>query len=139
VHRPSWESAKVDFGGRKGFIQLALDHGVPIVPVVTIGGQETALFLSRGEWLAKLLQLDKLLRLKVLPIQIAPPWGLVVGDFFARIPLPAKITIEVMEPVDLEEEFGSAPDVDEVYDELTTRMQGTLTALQSERRFPVIG
>ena len=23
VHRPSWESAKVDFGGRKGFIRLA--------------------------------------------------------------------------------------------------------------------
>src|SRR5213079_3528375 len=24
VHRPSWESGKVDFGGRKGFIRLAL-------------------------------------------------------------------------------------------------------------------
>ena len=23
VHRPTWESAKVDFGGRKGFIRLA--------------------------------------------------------------------------------------------------------------------
>ena len=34
VHRPSWDSAKVDFGGRKGFIRLALDKGVPIVPVV---------------------------------------------------------------------------------------------------------
>ena len=29
-------------------------HDVPIVPVVTIGGQETALFLDRGAWLAKL-------------------------------------------------------------------------------------
>src|SRR5205085_4013955 len=25
VHRPSWESNKVDFGGRKGFIRLALE------------------------------------------------------------------------------------------------------------------
>ena len=54
VYRPSWESAKVDFGGRKGFLRLALRKDVPIVPMVTIGGQETALFLSRGEWLAKL-------------------------------------------------------------------------------------
>jgi 1-acyl-sn-glycerol-3-phosphate acyltransferase len=139
VHRPTWESAKVDFGGRKGFIQLALDRDVPIVPVVGIGGQETALFLSRGEWLARLLRLDTLFRLKVLPISIAPPWGLVIGDLYGRIPLPAKITMEVMQPIDLREEFGDDPDLDEVYDELITRMQGTLTALQSERRLPVIG
>jgi 1-acyl-sn-glycerol-3-phosphate acyltransferase len=48
VHRPSWESAKVDFGGRRGFIRLAKEHGVPLVPVVSIGGQETALFVTRG-------------------------------------------------------------------------------------------
>jgi 1-acyl-sn-glycerol-3-phosphate acyltransferase len=139
VHRPSWQSSKVDFGGRKGFISLALDRGVPIVPVVAIGGQETALFLSRGEWLARLLRLDTLLRLKVLPILIAPPWGLVIGDMAGRIPLPAKITMEVMAPIDLGEEFGPDPDLDEVYDEVTTRMQGTLTALASERSLPVIG
>src|SRR5437868_3590620 len=49
VHRPSWQSSRVDFGGRKGFLRLALEQDVPIVPVVAIGGQETALFLSRGE------------------------------------------------------------------------------------------
>ena len=53
VHRPTWESARVDFDGRKGFIRLALSKDVPIVPVVSIGGQETALFLSRGERLAR--------------------------------------------------------------------------------------
>src|SRR5206468_8649945 len=49
VHRPSWESSRVDFNGRKGYIRLALEKGVPIVPIVALGGQETALFLSRGE------------------------------------------------------------------------------------------
>jgi 1-acyl-sn-glycerol-3-phosphate acyltransferase len=39
VHRPTWERNKVDFAGRKGFIELALDRDVPIVPVVSIGGQ----------------------------------------------------------------------------------------------------
>jgi 1-acyl-sn-glycerol-3-phosphate acyltransferase len=139
THRPSWESGKVDFAGRKGFIRLALDAGVPIVPVVSIGGQETALFLSRGGGLAKALRLDKLLRLKVLPISIALPWGLNIGDFAGHIPLPAKITIEVLPPIDLEREFGPDPDVDEVYAHVTAQMQEALEGLAAERRFPVIG
>jgi len=36
VHRPSWQSSRVDFGGRKGFLRLALEQEVPIVPVVAI-------------------------------------------------------------------------------------------------------
>jgi len=139
THRPSWEGDKIDFAGRKGFIRLALDAGVPIVPVVSIGGQETALFLSRGAGLAKALRLDKLLRLKVLPISIALPWGLNVGDFAGHIPLPAKITIEVLPPIDLEREFGPDPDVDEVYAHVTAQMQEALDGLAAERRFPVIG
>ena len=139
THRPSWEGDKVDFAGRKGFIRLALEAGVPIVPVVSVGGQETALFLSRGAGLAKALRLDKLFRLKVLPISIAAPWGLNVGDFLGHIPLPAKITIEVLPPIDVREEFGPDPDHDEVYDHVTGQMQDALDALAAERRFPVIG
>lgn len=139
THRPSWEGDKIDFAGRKGFIRLALDAGVPIVPVVSIGGQETALFLSRGGGLAKALRLDRLLRLKVLPISIALPWGLNIGDFAGHIPLPAKITIEVLPPIDLEREFGPDPDVDEVYAHVTAQMQEALDGLAAERRLPVIG
>jgi len=139
VHRPSWERNKVDFGGRKGFIRLALKHDVPIVPVVTVGGQETALFLSRGEGLAKALMLDRTLRLKVLPISIALPWIVNVGDLLGHIPLPAKITIETLPPIHLREEFGDDPDVDEVYEHIHRVMQETLDALAAERRFPVIG
>src|SRR4051794_2297276 len=139
VHRPSWERNRVDFGGRKGFIRLALEEDVPIVPVVSIGGQETALFLSRGERLAQALNLDKLFRLKVLPISIALPWGLNVGDMLGHIPLPAKITVEALPPIHLREEFGAEPDVDEVYDHLQRLMQETLDALAAERRLPVIG
>lgn len=139
VHRPSWQRNRVDFDGRQGFIRLALDEGVPIVPVVSIGGQETALFLSRGEGLARLLALDRMFRLKVLPISIALPWVLNVGDMLGHIPLPAKLTIETLPPIDLEAEFGPDPDVDEIYDHLIRLMQDTLDALAAERRFPVIG
>jgi 1-acyl-sn-glycerol-3-phosphate acyltransferase len=139
VHRPSWEANKVDFGGRTGFIREALKHDVPIVPVVSIGGQETALFLSRGELLSKLLMLDKSLRLKVLPISIALPWGLNIGDMLLHVPLPAKITIEVLPPIHLREEFGDDPDHREVYDHVLRLMQETLDALAAERRLPIIG
>lgn len=139
THRPSWESAKVDFNGRKGFIRLALRNDVPIIPVVSIGGQETALFLSRGENLARLLRLDKMFRLKVLPISLAIPWGLNVGDMLTHIPLPAKITTEVLPQIHLREEYGPKPDIDAVYDDVIARMQQSLTGLASERRLPVLG
>ena len=139
VHRPTWEGNRVDFGGRKGFIRLALEQGVPIVPVVSVGGQETALFLTRGEGLAHALWLDRLFRLKVLPISIALPWGLNVGDMLGHLPLPAKLTVEALPAIDLQEEFGPEPDVDEIYDHLMRTMQETLDALASERRLPVLG
>ena len=139
VHRPSWHRNEIDFAGRKGFIRLALDAGVPIVPVVSVGGQETALFLSHGEHLSKLLRLDKLFRLKVLPISISLPWIVNAGDMLGHIPLPAKITVEAMEPIDLRERFGPNPDVDEVYDHITGLMQNRLDSLAAERRLPVIG
>jgi len=139
VHRPTWDSARVDFGGRKGFIRLALDKDVPIVPVVSIGGQETALFLSRGERLAKLLRLDKMFRLKVLPISIALPWILNVGDMLGHVPAPAKITTRLPPPINLKERYSDDPDLNEVYADIIGEMQDTLTALQAERSLPVIG
>jgi 1-acyl-sn-glycerol-3-phosphate acyltransferase len=139
VHRPIWERHKVDFNGRKGFIRLALEHNVPLVPVVAIGGQETSIFLSRGEWLARLLMLDKLFRLKVLPVSLSIPWGLNVGDMLGHVPLPAKIVVEVLPAINLRDEFGDKPDLDEVYTEVIARMQAALDALAAERRLPLIG
>jgi 1-acyl-sn-glycerol-3-phosphate acyltransferase len=139
VHRPIWERNRVDLAGRKGFVRLALSADVPIVPVVAIGGQETSLFLSRGAGLARALRLDRLFRLKVLPISLAIPWGLNVGDFLGHIPLPAKITIEVLPPIALREQFGPEPDHDEVYEYVERVMQEALDALAAERRLPVIG
>jgi 1-acyl-sn-glycerol-3-phosphate acyltransferase len=139
VHRPTWESTTVDFGGRTGFARMALEHDVPIVPVVAIGGQETALFLSRGEGLARWLGIDRLLRLKVFPISIALPWGLNFGDLLGHFPLPAKLTIQVLEPIHVRERFGPEPSPETVHDEVVKIMQATLDDLASERRFPILG
>jgi 1-acyl-sn-glycerol-3-phosphate acyltransferase len=138
VFRPSWESAKVDFGGRQGFIRLALELGVPIQPVVSIGSQETALFLTRGRRLAKLARLDKLMRLKTAPFLFGLPFG-VMPAVFGHIPLPSKITIQVMRPIDLRERFGEDPDLDTVYHSVLDQMQDVLDSLSDERRLPVLG
>jgi hypothetical protein len=89
--------------------------------------------------LAHSLYLDRLFRLKVLPVSLALPWGLNLGDMLGHIPLPAKITIETLPAIDLHQEFGPDPDVDEIYDHLIRLMQNTLDALASERRLPVLG
>jgi 1-acyl-sn-glycerol-3-phosphate acyltransferase len=139
VHRPSWQESKVDFAGRKGWAKLAIESDVPIVPLVAVGGQETAIFLTRGERLAQALRLDKLFRLKVLPISLSIPWGLNVGDMLGHWPLPAKLTVEAMEPINLRERFGPNPEVDAVYDHVTGVMQEKLDELSGERRLPLIG
>ncbi|HET8977722.1 MAG TPA: lysophospholipid acyltransferase family protein [Solirubrobacteraceae bacterium] len=139
TYRPSWESDQINFANRTGFVRLALEHGVPIVPVVAIGGQETALFLGRGRRLAHWLGLDRTLRLKVLPAVLGPPALFTVLDLPIRFPLPAKITIEVMPPVDLRAELGSAADVRDGYRAVTGMMQETLSRLGEERTLPVLG
>src|SRR4051812_19068870 len=139
TYRPSTHSDQIEFGGRKGWVKLALSEGVPIVPVVAIGGQETAWFVTRGETAARVTGLAKLARIKVLPVQVAPPFGITVLDLPGRLPLPAKITIQVMEPVDLKERFGPSPDPEEVYEEVTGDMQDTLDELSEERTLPLVG
>jgi hypothetical protein len=106
--------------------------------MVTLGGQETALFLTRGTAIAKALRLDKTMRVKIFPIMLGLPFGLQPG-LLPHLPLPAKITMRLLEPVDLRERYGDDPDVDEIYEDITGTMQETLTALQKDRRLPVLG
>jgi 1-acyl-sn-glycerol-3-phosphate acyltransferase len=137
--RPTWHSDRIEFAGRRGFARLALREGVPIVPVVSIGGQETGLFLTRGQRLARFLGLDRHLRIGVLPISLGPPLGAALLDLPGRFPLPAKITIEVLPPIEPRSEFGPDPESDVVYDEVTTEMQRTLDRLSEERTAPLVG
>jgi 1-acyl-sn-glycerol-3-phosphate acyltransferase len=136
AHRPWTARHEIRFDGRKGFLRTAKEAGVPIVPVVSVGGQDTYLPLTDGRPLARLLKLDKLARLKVMPISLALPWGLNIGDFGGHLPLPAKIRQEVLEPIDVVERFGDDADSDEAYDYVTSRMQEALTALAASRILP---
>jgi 1-acyl-sn-glycerol-3-phosphate acyltransferase len=134
THRPWTARHEIRFADRKGFLKLARDAGVPVVPVVSCGGQQTFLPLTDGAKLARALRLDKVARLKVLPVSLSLPWGINVGDFVGHLPLPVKIRQEVLSPIDV----TRFDDDDRAYDYVTTVMQETLTALAAERVLPVL-
>ena len=143
VFRPWWRRNRIEFGGRIGFIRLALRTGVPVVPAVSVGAHETLIVLARGEWLATRLGLDRLFRIKVAPLVFGPPFGLVPGGI-PTWPLPAKITVELGEPIDWSSRYGPETADDDVivrrcYQELVATMQAMLDRLAAERRFPVLG
>ena len=138
VYRPTLSENKIDFDGRVGYVKAALNAGVPIVPAVAIGGQESQLYLSRGEWLAKTLRLDKLMRSKIMPLSFGFPFGF-SAVVPVNVPLPTKIVMQVLPPVDIIAEFGENPDVDEVDAHVRHVMQEALDELAKERRLPVLG
>ena len=57
----------------------------------------------------------------------------------SRMPLPAKITVEVLPAIDLAAALGAAADADEGYALVTERMQDAPAQLAEARAFPVIG
>jgi 1-acyl-sn-glycerol-3-phosphate acyltransferase len=139
VYRPTFTENVIDFGGRTGYVKAALNAGVPIVPAVGIGGQETQIFLSRGTWLAERLgPIARLARTKIVPVSFGFPFGLslVVPP---NIPLPSKIVMKVLPPIDLVAQFGEDPDIDEIDAHVRHVMQRALDDLAGERRLPVLG
>ena len=143
VFRPWSDRNRIRLAGRTGFVRLALQERVPIQPVVSIGGHETVYVASDGRKVARLLGLERF-RLKALPLMVGPPWGISPGDFLPRWPLPAKVTVEVGEPIAFHEQFGQldARDPEVIwacYHYVERRMQTILDGLAAERRFPVLG
>lgn len=142
VYRPSVVENVVDFAGRTGYVQTAVDARAPIVPVVSIGGQETQMFLSRGRWLAKALRLDRwerrVLRTEILPVTFGFPFGLSVL-IPVNMPLPSKIVTQVLEPIDVVGQWGPNPDPEKVDGRIRRLMQAELDRLRRRRRLPIIG
>ena len=136
-YRPTFSENTIDFNGRTGYVRTAIEAGVPIVPTVSIGGQETQLFLTRGNWLARKLGLTKA-RMDILPVSFGFPFGLSV-IFPPNVPLPSKVVTEVLEPIDVAAQFGKDPDVDEVDEHIRSVMQTALDRLAKQRRFPILG
>lgn len=127
---------RVIFDGRSGFAELAIEQNVPIVPVVTAGAGESLLVLSSGEGLARALRLDKIARLKTLPVSVSLPWGFNVGavGLLPYLPMPTKLVTRVLPPMTPEQD-GTAQ---QFAARVERAMQDALTELTSGRR-PLLG
>jgi 1-acyl-sn-glycerol-3-phosphate acyltransferase len=139
--RPWTKRDEVVFGGRKGWLRMALEANVPIVPVANLGASDTLFVLTDGQMIAKALQLDKLLRAKAVPLAVGFPLGLTLG-VFPQIPLPAKLRSEILEPIYLEGGDGARFDDEYVEEEerkVVAALQAGVDKLASRRRFPVFG
>jgi 1-acyl-sn-glycerol-3-phosphate acyltransferase len=139
VYRPTMSANVIDFGNRTGYVTTAVEAGVPIVPAVSIGGQENQLYLTRGQWLARRLGLKRRLRIDALPLTVGVPFGFSVLFLPLNWPLPTKIVTEVLDPIDITAQFGNDPDVEEVDFYVRGVMQQALNKLAAQRRLPVIG
>ena len=129
AYRPWVHRHKVVFNGHKGFVRMALRHGTPLVPVMNLGGHSTFMVLWRGEPLAKLTRVDKLLRSESFPLFLGLPWGVGFGPIF-HFPLPAKMTIEVGDPIPVEpygpEHESDQQVVDALYQQVVDALQGMM-------------
>ena len=134
------ERNRIVLADHKGFIKLALQQGVPVIPVVSHGGHESSIVLSRGRRIAKALGLNKF-RTYSMPLIFTIPWGVVVGPI-PSFPIPTKVTLQACEP--MRWSHLSAEDADDpavvqrCYDEIVSVMQGTLDDLAKEHPYPIL-
>ena len=139
VYRPTMSRNKIDFGGRTGYVRAALNAGVPIVPSVSIGGQEGQVYLTRGDCRGQGAEAGQavarqdpadLVRLPVRALGRAPG---------RTCHCPPRSSRRCSPAIDIVAEFGEDPDVDEVDAHVRHVMQKALDELAKERRLPVLG
>lgn len=136
--RPFRHRNRIVFGGRTGYIRLALSARVPIVPIVAAGAHSTWIVIDDMRWLARAIRADKLLRTEVWPLILSFPLGLTLFPLPPYLPFPSKILMEVLEPVSFApngpEAAGDPDYVRQCADRVETSMQDCLTMLAEKRK-----
>jgi 1-acyl-sn-glycerol-3-phosphate acyltransferase len=126
--RPSRNRDMVDLGGRFGFIGLALEAGVPIVPIVAAGAHDGWYVVTRGERLARMLNFKRWFRVESLPLAFGLPTG-VLFPGAPHIPLPRKMIIEVQSPIVVRGDVNNRENLQRIYNDVESTMQIALTRL----------
>lgn len=140
VFRPWTERNRITFGGRTGFIRLALSAGVPVVPMTIHGAHESTIVLTRGREIARWIGSDRI-KVNVFPIIFGLPFG-VTPAFVPSLPLPAKMTVEIGKPLNWSRYGPEGADDPRVlrrcYREITDVMQTTLDRLAARHPYPIL-
>lgn len=152
----NWEATRsfrrrneVDFAGHRGWIRVAKDSGVDVIPVSISGSHRVNPVFGRSLFLARLSLFEALFRVRWVPVTLGqflwaalfvalfrealPGWALAIGAFtvFCLTPLvaiwPARITIRFGEPIP-----STAP-ADDLYREVPARIAADLARRASPR------
>lgn len=140
VFRPHSLRHQVCLGDNMGFVKLALQKQVPIVPVISQGAHSTLIVLADlYPWLQQLHErgMPWLMGIdpSVFPIYLGLPWGLAIGPL-PNMPLPMPIHTRVCPPITFER-YGveAAHDrayVQQCHDRVQREMQMQLDQLVAE-------
>lgn len=136
--RPHRDRDKIVFGERRGYVRLAIQEGVPIIPAVTAGAHSGLFVLDDGGRIARFLGIDRSMRVKVCPVVISVPWGLTIGFPPPYVPVPTRMFTEVLEPIRFDRSGPEAASdreyVEQCHQRVVSAMQDALTRLARERR-----
>ncbi len=75
AYRATSRRDEIVLGPRCGFVRVAQQARVPIVPIVAHGAHRSAYILTDGEAIARRLRLKRWARLERFPIALSLPWG----------------------------------------------------------------
>ncbi len=91
---------EIVLGERTGFVRVAQQAGVPIVPIVAHGAHRSAYIFHEGAGISRLLRAKHWSRTVRFPFALALPWGLAVGPWVPYLPLPFPIKLRVLPAID---------------------------------------
>ena len=75
AYRTTARRNEIILGERTGFVRVAQQAGVPIVPIVAHGAHRSAYILTDGERIARASGSKRWARLERFPVALALPWG----------------------------------------------------------------
>ncbi|NEQ47197.1 MAG: acyltransferase family protein [Leptolyngbya sp. SIOISBB] len=140
VFRPYTLRHQIFLNGRRGFVRLALEYKLPIMPMISHGAHETLIVLAEIYDQLKAIAPGKIpwplgIDPGVLPIYLGWPWGLAIGPL-PNIPFPKPIHTRICPPIWFDH-YGEAAArdrdyVDQCYQLVESTMQRELDRLVEE-------
>ena len=130
AYRHSRRRNEIVLGRRRGFLRVAQEKGVPLVPVVAHGAHRSAYIFSEGESIARAMGLKRWARLERFPLALSFPWGLTFGPWLPYFPLPFPIRLRFLPP----RRVAPDEDLDEARERLRRDMQAALDEMACEAR-----
>jgi 1-acyl-sn-glycerol-3-phosphate acyltransferase len=133
--RPWRDRHHVQLGDRRGFIRLALRHGVDILPWAFHGGHSSFFVLRDGQRLAKAIGANRWLRSDTWPLYVGLPWGVALGPW-PHLPLPVRASCQFMPVVHVPKEPEAANDpavIEALYDRVVQQLQAGVDELRAKR------